>query len=217
MKIGVIGATGKAGILVVNEALQRNHQVVAIVRNASKLQEKNVVVIEKDIIDLEAADIQGLDVLVNAFGAPFGQEHLFVVAMERLIEILKQSPSTRLIVIGGAGSLYTDESLTTRLIDLMEVMEDIPEEVKPTGRNAAKSFELLQASSEIQWTYISPPPFFDAEGPRTRSYQKGKDILIKNSKGNSYVSYSDFVIALLDEIEQPQHTNARFTVVSEET
>ena len=211
MKIGIIGATGKAGTLIVKEASERGHDVTAIVRNASKLASEKVAVLEKDVFDLKAEDLQVFDVVVNAFGAPAGQEHLHVDAGRVLIEAVKGAPDTRLIVVGGAGSLFVDEAQTVRLIETPE----FPKEYFPTGSNQGKNLEDLQNADGIKWTFISPAAFFNPEGKRMGIYQKGKDNLIVNTKGDSYVSYADYAIAVLDEIENPQHANERFTLVSE--
>jgi len=211
MKIGIIGATGKAGSIIVKEANDRGHEVTTIVRNAAKLSEKKTGVLEKDIFDLQAEDIQQFDVVVNAFGAPAGQEHLHVDAGKALIEAFKAAPETRLIVVGGAGSLFVDEAKTVRVIDT----PDFPKEYYATASNQGQNLDDLQKTSGIKWTFISPAAFFNPEGKRTGSYQKGKDNLIVNSNGDSYVSYADYAIAVLDEIENPQHINERFTLVSE--
>lgn len=211
MKIGIIGATGKAGSLIVKEANKRGHEVTAIVRNAAKLSEEKVAVLEKDIFALKAEDLQVFDVIVNAFGAPAGQEHLHVDAGRVLIQAVQGAPDTRLIVVGGAGSLFVDEAQTVRLNETPE----FPKEYFPTASNQAKNLEDLQNTSDIKWTFISPAAFFNPDGKRTGSYQKGKDNLIVNSKGDSYVSYADYAVAVLDEIEHPQHINERFTLVSE--
>jgi uncharacterized protein len=211
MKIGVIGATGKAGSLIVKEASERGHDVTAIVRNATKLSVEKVAVLEKDVFDLKTEDLQQFDVVVNAFGAPAGQEHLHVDAGKVLIEALKGTSDTRLIVVGGAGSLFVDEAQTVRLIETPE----FPKEYFATASNQGKNLEDLQNASGIKWTFISPAAYFNPEGKRTGSYQKGKNNLIVNSKGDSYVSYADFAIAVLDEIENPLHINERFTLVSE--
>ena len=211
MKIGVIGATGKQGSLIVKEAVERGHEVTAIVRNASKVSVENVKVLEKDLFDLKAEDLKSFEVVVNAFGAPFGQEHLHVEAGRVLIEAIKGAPDTRLIVVGGAGSLFVDEAKTIRLADTPE----FPKEVYPTAANQGQNLQDLQNTTGIKWTFVSPAAFFNPEGKRTGSYQKGKDHLIVNAKGESYVSYADYAIAIVDEIENPQHVNERFTVVSE--
>jgi len=211
MKIGIIGATGKAGNLILKEALDRGHEVTAIVRNASKVEDKSLNVLEKDVFDLTVEDAKSFDVIVNAFGAPAGKENLHVEVGQALINILKEAPNTRLIVVGGAGSLFTDDTQTLRVVD----SPGFPDAYKATATNQGKNLQDLQASSGIQWTFLSPAGFFNPEGIRTGKYQSGKDQIMVNSEGNSYISYADYAIALVDEIENPQHKNERFTVVGE--
>ncbi len=207
MKIGVIGATGKAGQKIVEEALQRGHEVTAIVRSASKIKE-DIKVIEKDVLNLTQQDVQDFDVVVNAFGAPFGQEALHVKVGRHLINIFN-GITTKLFVVGGAGSLFVDPEKTIRVMDT----PDFPEMFFATAKNQGENLTDLQASS-ITWTFLSPSAMFDPEGPRTGSYTTGNDHLLVNASGESYVSYSDFAIAVLDEIENPQNINKRFTVSS---
>jgi uncharacterized protein len=211
MKIGVIGASGKTGSLIVNEAVERGHAVTAMVRDAAKIKNQSISVVEKNIFDLKTEDVKIFDVFVNAFKAPFGEEHLHVEAGRVLIEAFKGAPQTRLLVVGGAGSLFVDETKTVRLFDT----PNFPEAYLATAKNMGKNLEELQITSGIQWTYFSPAAFFNPEGKRTGTYQKGKDELLLNSKGESYISYADYAIAVLDEIENPQHINERFTVVGE--
>lgn len=209
MKIGIIGATGKAGNKILAEAVSRGHEVIAIVRNAAKLQNQTVAVLEKDVFDLTSADINGFDVVVNAFGAPMGQETLHVEAGRHLIEIFKEAKDTKLFVVGGAGSLFVDPEKTVRVIET----PDFPDMFKATASNQGQNLADLQGST-ITWTFLSPSAFFDPEGPRTGKYIEGKDHLLVNEQGESYVSYADFAIAVLDEIENPKHINERFTVTS---
>lgn len=210
MKIGIIGASGKAGSTIMKEAIERGHEVTPIVRDANKIQNKQVAIIEKSIFDLTQADIKEFDVIVNAFKADFGQEHQHVEAGKVLIEAIK-GVNTRLIVVGGAGSLFVDEAKTLRNFD----GPNFPEAYLATAKNMGKNLEDLQNTSDIYWTYLSPASFFDPEGKRTGTYQKNEDYVILNSNGESYVSYFDYAIALLDEIEKPQHINKRFTVIGE--
>lgn len=210
MKIGIIGASGKVGSLILKEAVSRGHQVTAIVRDKSKLKDASVAVLEKNILDLTQDDIRQFEVVVNAFGAPLGEEQAHVDAGHSLIEALRGT-KTRAIIVGGAGSLYVDENKTVRLIDTPE----FPDFVKPTARGQGRNLQELQSTADITWTFISPSAVFDAEGKRTGSYKSGTDQLLLNSKGESYISYSDYAIAVLDEIENPQHINERFTVVGE--
>lgn len=211
MKIGVIGASGKAGSLIAKEAAARGHEVTAIVRDAGKVAGSGLAVLEKDAFALTAQDLGAFDVVVNAFGAPLGQERLHGEVGLALIEALKGAPNTRLIVVGGAGSLYVDEAKTVRVVDT----PDFPDLFKQTALHQAKNLADLRASSGIRWTFVSPSAFFDPDGKRTGAYRKGTENLLVNSQGNSYVSYADFAIAIVDEIEKPRHENARFTVVGE--
>jgi uncharacterized protein len=210
MKIAIVGASGKAGSLILKEAVSRGHNVTAIVRNASKLQDNNTEVIEKNVYDLTADDLTAFDVVVNAFGAPLGEEQAHVDAGHALIEALKGT-KTRLLVVGGAGSLFVDKNKTVRVIDTPE----FPEIVKPTAKGQGRNLQELQDTTDLTWTFVSPSAVFDAEGKRTGSYQSGKDHLLVNTKGESYISYADFAIAVVDELENPKHLNERFTVVGE--
>ncbi|WP_077304879.1 NAD(P)-dependent oxidoreductase [Terribacillus halophilus] len=211
MKIGIIGATGKAGSLITKEAAERGHEVTAIVRNPAKVQKEDINIIEKNIFDIKTEDINDFEVIVNAFNAPSGQEEQHIEAGRILMHALKGAPSTRLLVVGGAGTLFTDEKKTTRILET----EDFPESFYPTASNMAENLKELQDSNDIQWTFISPASIFDADGKRTGNYQTGGDILLLNDQGESYISYADFAIAALDEIEKPAHPNERFSVVGE--
>jgi uncharacterized protein len=210
MKIGIIGASGKVGKLILKEALERGHEVTAIVRDASKVQNNPITVVEKNIFDLTTQDIEKFDVVVNAFGAPLGEEQAHVDAGRALIEALKGT-NTRALIVGGAGSLYIDEDKTVQVIDT----PDFPDMFKPTAKGQARNLQELRETPGITWTFISPSAMFDPEGKRTGVYQAGNDNLMVNSNGESYISYADFAIALMDEIENPKHINERFTVVGE--
>lgn len=212
MKIGIIGATGKAGSKISAEALIRGHEVIPLVRNASKLTDrKDSHYIEKDLYELTFEDIKDLDVVVDAFNAPHGKEELHQTSLAHIVSLIQGHETPRLVVVGGAGSLYVDDTRTTRLMDT----SDFPEEAKPTAFNMGKAFNQLQNTENMNWTYLSPSAFFDPEGKRTGKYQLGQDRLLTNSNGESEVSYADFALALVDEIENQQHINQRITVCSE--
>lgn len=138
MKIGVIGATGKAGQKIVEEALQRGHNVTAIVRSASKVKE-NITVMEKDVLDLTQEDVKGFDVVVNAFGAPLGQEALHVAVGRHLIAIFN-GIATKLFVVGGAGSLFVDPEKTIRVMET----PDFPEMFLATAKIKVKTFKTYK-------------------------------------------------------------------------
>nr|WP_278431085.1 NAD(P)-dependent oxidoreductase [Brevibacillus laterosporus] len=210
MKVAIIGATGRAGKLIMQEAVQRGHEVTAIVRDASKLdQNQKVAVLQKDVFDLTTQDLNKFDVVVNSFGAKPGEEHLHVDAGNVLIEALKNAPQTKLFVVGGAGSLFVDEAKTVRLYETPE----FPKEYLATATNQGKNLEILKQSNLPQWTFLSPSAMFEP-GERTGRYQKGEENLLVNAKGESSISMEDYAIAVLDELENPHFVNKRFTVAS---
>lgn len=210
MKIGIIGANGKVGSLILKEAIQRGHTVTAIVRDVSKLQHTNVSVLEQNIYNLRKKDLEVFDVVVNAFGAPLGEEQAHVDAGNALIKALTGT-ATRAVIVGGAGSLYVDEQKTQQVFH----SPGFPNFIKPTAKGQARNLEALQQTTDLTWTFISPSAVFDPKGKRTGTYQIGKDHVLNNTKGHSYISYADYAMAVVDEIEQPKHLNTRFTVVGE--
>jgi putative NADH-flavin reductase len=212
MKIGIIGASGKAGALIAAEAQKRGHEVTAIVRSKGKVEGKGYRVLEKDIFALAAGDIKGLDVVISAFGTPFdgSADEQHQTSAEHLIRVFKEAPKVRLIVIGGAASLYTDPNKKNRALD------GIPEEWRGVPASAAKAFGKIQASG-INWTYFSPAMNFDAAGIRTGLYTPGTDFVFNNKAGESYLSYADAAVALVDEAENGFYLQKRFTAVSDKT
>ncbi|KAL9558585.1 hypothetical protein PS6_001227 [Mucor atramentarius] len=202
IKVAIIGASGKAGQAILKESLSRGLQVTAIVRNKSKITQ-DVNIIEKEVQDLTQDDVKQFDVIANAFGSPPGKF---------LIDLMKGLSNTRLIVVGGAASLYVDDELKTRLVDT----EKFPEQYLALATAQGQNLIDLRASTDVNWTFVSPASYFNPNGARTGKYQTTKDRLIFNSQGKSYVSYADFAVAFVDEIENPQHVNSRFGVVSEE-
>lgn len=212
MKIGIIGATGKSGSKISAEALIRGHEVIPLVRNASKLPDnEDIYYIEKDLYELTYEDIKNLDVVVDAFNAPIGREELHQTSLAYIVSLVQGHETPRLVIVGGAGSLYVDDAMTTRLMDT----PSFPEKAKPAAFNMGKALDQLKLTEDINWTYISPSAFFNPKGPRTGKYQLGKERLLTNSKGESEVSYADFALAVVDEIENQQFINQRITVCSE--
>lgn len=209
MKIAVIGANGKAGRLIVQEALDRGHEVLAIVRDRNKFDLKTDV-LEKDVLKLRVEDLSDSDVLINAMGAGTQDPVIYQDATKHMIEVLLDLPKLRYVVIGGAGSLFTDSTMASSLYET----EQFPKSIYPTAMNMAKALKLLR-DSPIPWTFFSPAIQFDFNGKKTGKYQLGSEWVILNQAGESYISYPDYVIALLDEVEHPQFISKRFTAVSE--
>ena len=149
--------------------------------------------------------------MVDAFNAPAGKEELHQTSLAYIVSLVQGHETPRLVIVGGAGSLYVDDAKTTRLMDT----PDFPEEAKPTAFNMGKAFDQLKLTEDINWTYLSPSAFFNPEGKRTGKYHLGQDQLLTNSKGESEISYADFALALVDEIENQLFTDQRITVCSE--
>ena len=211
MKIAVIGANGKAGSLIVKEALERGHEVTAVVRDSSKVNNTQVKILEKDLFDLTYDDLKENDAVIDAF-AVWAEDQLYQhkTSLAHLSDILAEKP-VRLLVVGGAGSLYVDPEHKLRLMDT----PDFPDMFKPLASNMGEAFDALRTRKDVNWTYLSPSADFSAEGVRTGKYKAGGEELITNSKGLSTISYADYAIAMIDEAEQGKHIKKRFTVVSE--
>ena len=211
MKIAVIGANGKAGRLIAYEAYRRGHEVTAIVRDAEKLPGCRYHLLEKDLFDLTAADIRGFDAVISAFGLPFDGKHAddaYQKAYGHLISVFEQAPDVRLLVVGGAASLYQDDTKSARVLD------SFPKERRKDPEDMFRAWGLLE-KSKVKYTFFSPAVFFDPRGGKTRSYQRGTDTVIRNSAGDSYISYGDYAIAMVDEAERGNYVRGRFTAVSE--
>ncbi|CEP19769.1 hypothetical protein [Parasitella parasitica] len=210
-KIAIIGASGKAGQAILKECLARGFQVTAIVRNKNKITQ-NVDIIGKEALDLTTHDLKQFDVVANAFGSPPGQEDSHVTVGRFLIGLLTGLSNTRLMVVGGAASLYIDDELKKRILD----KEDFSKEYLPLAKAQAQNLTDLKSSKDLNFTFVSPAVHFDPNGARTGKYKTTKDRLIFNSQGKSYVSYADFAVAFVDEIENHQYLNSRFGVISEQ-
>jgi len=210
MKIGVIAASGKAGRLIAAEALSRGMDVTAIVRDKRKIDRDAYAVIEKDIFDITIRDAEDFDAVVSAFGNDPGMEITQQTALKHLTGVFEQLPAVRLLIIGGAASLYLDIDRKRQLI------ETIPPEWAAVPASMLIAFNELQ-KSKANWTFFSPAGFFDPNGPRTGRYTLGTDYVIYNRSGESYISYADYAIAMVDELEKKMFMGRRFTAVSERT
>ncbi|MCL2112617.1 MAG: NAD(P)H-binding protein [Streptococcaceae bacterium] len=200
-KIAVIAASGKAGSLIAEKAMTKGFEVVAIVRNKARLKVAVTEVIEKNIFDLTSEDLSGFDAVVLAYRAPEGNEAEYSKVAHHVTEILSGS-TTRLIVVGGAGSLYLDESRTRRLVD--ELSKDLP--YYPTIAEMGKA-SLIYKNSNVNVTFFSPADFFDPDGAETGSYTITSDIFEKNKSGKSRVSYADYADAVVNMIDKRTHQN----------
>ena len=209
MKVAVVCANGKAGQLIVQEAVERGLDVTAIVRGENKTVAKKALV--KDLFDLTAQDLAEFDVVVDALGA-WTPETLpqHSTSLKYLCDLLSGT-KIRLLVVGGAGSLYVNAEHTAQVMD----GADFPEMFKTLASNMGKALEELRDRTDVQWTYISPAGDFQADGARTGAYLLGGEELMLNSKGQSVISYADYAIAMLDEVMQGNHLQQRISVAAE--
>ena len=209
MKIAVVCANGNAGKLIVKEALNRGADVTAVVRSDNQTEAKNV--IKKDLFDLTTDDLKGFDVVIDAFGA-WTEDTLpqHSTSLKHLCDILSNT-GIRLIVVGGAGSLYVNKEHTVCVAD----GPDFPDIFKPLAAAMAKALSELRSRNDVKWTYISPAGDFRADGERTGKYILGGEELTLNSKGESVISYADYAIALVDEAINGNNIQKRISVVSE--
>lgn len=207
MKIAVVCANGKAGKLIVKEALNRGMDVTAVVRGENKTEATQVM--QKDLFDLTAADLKDFAVVIDAFGAWTPETlPLHSTSLKHLCDVLSGT-DTRLLVVGGAGSLYLNPEHTAQVMD----GPDFPDAFKPLAANMGKALAELRERKDVQWTYLSPAGDFQAEGERTGKYILGGEELTLNDRGESVISYADYAIAMVDEVEHGDHIQQRISVV----
>ncbi|MFF7725768.1 NAD(P)-dependent oxidoreductase [Streptomyces sp. NPDC008001] len=231
MHIGVIGATGTIGSRVVTEALGRGHRVTALSRDASQIEESraNVTWASVDVLDPAsiAAILPGLDVLISGFQPGNAARDLadtvrrsiadptvHSIAARALLKALESHPRTRLIVIGGAGSLETAPGVV--LADDVDRMHEtldqlgLPREYAAAARGARDGLNVLRTSNRL-WTYFSPAEEI-APGERTGRFRVGGDQAVRDADGRSRISAEDAAVALVDEVELPRFVQRRFTI-----
>ncbi|MFJ4656152.1 NAD(P)-dependent oxidoreductase [Nocardia sp. NPDC088792] len=211
MRITVFGASGDVGSRVIDEALRRGHRVVAVARNAERL---NTLPSEVEVRrgnaarpeDVAAASA-GSDLVISATRPVPGREHELPEVAQALLEGLAHS-GTRLLVVGGAGSLTPPGAELP-----LNQQPDFPAELLPIAEACDKQLTVFRAaqSGPVAWTYVSPSALLEP-GERTGVFRLGKDELLTDDEGNSSISMEDLAVALLDEAETPRHHRTRFTV-----
>lgn len=200
-KIAIIGATGRAGSQLLEEALRRGHSVVAIARNTEKLVPRaDVTVKQVDALDAHALQqaVSGSDVVISA-------AHFATLPASAVIGPVKQAGVQRLLLVGGAGSLLLPGG--GRVID----SAGFPDEYRAEASAGAEFLEALRQEKELDWTFLSPSAEF-VETERTGTFRLGQDELLVSAEGRSWISFADYAIALLDEVQTPRHSRQRFTV-----
>ena len=205
MKVVLYGASGNAGSRILKELQSRGHDVTAAVRNPEKLS-SSVRSVRDDLssVDRIVKIISGADAVVSSYMPPPNDTDELIAVTGRLIEAVRRTGGLRLVVVGGAASLEVAPGVTVLSSG------HLPEEWVKIATSHAKALELLKGS-DVNWTYFSPAGFFEP-GTRTGKFRLGKDQLITDAKGESRISYEDYAVALVDELERPAHLRERFTI-----
>ncbi|MES2280396.1 MAG: NAD(P)-dependent oxidoreductase [Pseudomonadota bacterium] len=214
MKIALIGATGFTGAPVLAELLSRGHQVTALARTPEKLQsQKGLNVVKADVLDEKqvAAAVAGHDAVISAYNPGWSEpkiHDIFLQGSHAILQGIKQAGVKRVLVIGGAGSLYVAPGL--QLVDTPQ----FPAEYKQGALAARELLNRIEKETSLDWTLISPPIGL-APGERTGKYRVGANDLLPG-KGDvpAGISVADLAVAIVDEIEKPQHIKKRFTAAN---
>ncbi|MBV7532517.1 NAD(P)-dependent oxidoreductase [Chitinophaga sp. sic0106] len=211
--IVIIGASGFVGSALVKEALSRGHQVKAVVRNPEKIniQNDHFSAVHGDVLNpgIVAEAVKGTDAVISAYNPGWNNPHIAddtVSGYKSILTGVKEAGIQRLLVVGGAGSLFVKPGVT--IIDSGR----LPPEILPGVKALAEVYEdLLLKEKDLDWVFFSPAGVM-SPGERTGKYRLGKDDLILNDKGQSKISVEDYAAAMIDELEKPQHHRERFTI-----
>ena len=209
MKVAIIGANGKSGSNLVQEALKQGYDVTAIVRN-KEYKNGDVKVVYKDVFELSKADLEGFDAVISAFAAWTPETFPLHKKVAKHLADALSGTKTRLLVVGGAGTLYVDDKGTMSMDT-----SNLPPEYMGVAKATAESFFELKGRTGVLWTYVSPAGDYDANGARTGKYVFGGDNMILNSQNESYISYADLALAVIDELKNRNFVQKRFTAVGE--
>ena len=206
--IAVVAADGRVARKVITEAVNRGWNVTAFGRKDANTGDAQTYV-KKDIFDLTPADLAGFGAVVDAFGA-WTPETLpqHSTSLSHLADTISGT-DTRLVIVGGAGSLFVNPEHTVTVSQT----PDFPDAFKPLASAMAAALADLRKRDDVKWTYISPAGDFQADGERTGEYILGGEELTLNGRGESIISYADYAIALVDEIESGNHIQERISVV----
>ncbi|KIP96376.1 MULTISPECIES: NAD(P)-dependent oxidoreductase [Pseudomonas] len=201
MKVVVLGVSGRAGSRLRHELLQRGHQVTGIARDVSAVPAQEGLT----LASADVADVQRLVPLLKGHDAVISSTRFVGSDAASLIEAVEAAGVSRLLVVGGAGSLEVAPGVA--LIDTPE----FPAAYKDEAGAGRDFLNVLRGEKELDWTFLSPSALFEP-GQRTGKFRIGKDSLLVDAQGNSSISMEDFAIALVDELEQPEHSRQRFSV-----
>ena len=208
MKTAVICANGKAGSLITKELIAKGLDVTAIVRGENKSAAKNAIV--KDLFTLTKEDLAPFDVIVDACGGWTAETIPVIPKAVKYLCGLLETTDKRLLIVGGAGSLYVNPEHTLTVAD----GADFPDAFKPLAVAHAEALDYLRTQDNVNWVYVSPAADFQADGARRGSYTLAGEELTLNANGESVISYADYAIAMADEIVNGKHNKERISVVS---
>lgn len=212
-KVVLIGASGFVGTAILNELLNRGHQVTAVVRNPEKVKlgHPNLCVVKADVSNVAemVAAFTGNDAIISAYNPGWANPNIYEETLKNYAFILaaaKHSGVKRLLCVGGAGTLFCAPGL--RVVDSGAIPDAIMGGVKSLGEFYLNT---LINEKEIDWVFFSPAGTLEP-GQRTGKFRLGKDDLIVDEKGNSHISVEDYAVAMVDEMEQANHHQERFTI-----
>ena len=209
MRLAVVCANGKAGSLIVDEAVSRGLEVTAIVRGQNKTRAQHT--LKREIMEITADDLKGFDAVINAYGG-WTPEALAMHTpyLMHLCDVLA-GINTRLLVVGGAGSLYVNPEHSRQLYQT----PGFPEDYKPIAEAQVKELDALRKRDDVRWTFVSPAADFRPDGERTGRYILAGEEFTVNEAGESIISYADYAIAMVDEAVKGNHIRQRISVLGE--
>ncbi|WP_158892926.1 MULTISPECIES: NAD(P)-dependent oxidoreductase [unclassified Pseudomonas] len=198
--IALLGATGNVGSRLLDEALSRSHRVTALVRDPARLAARpDLTVVAGDVTNLQTAPaLAGHEVLISSL-------RFADLAPSALLDFARATGIPRLLIVGGAASLNLPDG--SRLFDAPA----FPAEYRSEAGAGIATLDTLRTVSDLDWVFVSPQMVF-APGTRTGRFRLEDDALLFDAAGDSHISYEDFAVALLDEVERPAHHKTRFTV-----
>ena len=209
----LIGASGFVGTAILNELLNRGHKVTAIVRDAKKMtvSNQNLTIVEADVTDTDALKEagKGKDAVISAYNPGWKDPHIYEDTLKNyplIVESAKQAGVKRLLIVGGAGTLFYAPG------KMVMDADDVPAQLLPGIKSLGEFYlNTLRKEKDIDWIFLSPAANM-TPGKRTAKFRIGKDDLVVDANGDSNMSVEDFAVAMVDELEQEKHHKERFTI-----